>query len=293
MILIQVLINGLITGSIYALIAASFSLIYNIVKFMDMSQGAMFVVSAFSAYAFNTLLGADLILSFVLALLVTALTSVGVNKIVYKPLRERQSDSFILLLSSFGAFLFITAVVLLFFGADVKSFDLPALKGFEIFGVIITGMQVALIVTAIGMFLVLRVFMMRTRIGKSMRAVADSRTIASTVGINHERIVTATFLLAGILAGVAGILTGLEQHLEYGMGFSAIIKGLTASVVGGVGNVPAALVGGFLIGIVENVSVWFLPSGYRDAMTFLLLIVFLVIRPQGLFGLRKRGEVIG
>ena len=293
MVLEQLLVNGIIAGSIYALIAASFSLIYNIVKFMDLSPGAIFVVSSFSAFAFNILFGIDFFISLILALVVTALVGIGINKIVYKPLRDRKSDNFTLLLASFGVFLFITGVILLIFGAEVRTFGLPITKGHEFLGAIITNTQIILIVTSLVLFSILHSLMKKTKLGKSMRAVADNKQIASTLGINVERTITITFIISAILAGVAGILVGLEQNLEHAMGFPAILKGITASVVGGIGHVPAALAGGFLIGIIENIGIWFLPSGYKDAIAFVILIIFLLFRPRGLFGVKTREEVSG
>ena len=126
-----------------------------------------------------------------------------------------------------------------------------------------------------------------------MRATSDDRQIASTLGINTERTIAMTFITASWLAGIAGILIALEQNLGHSMGFSVILKGLTASIVGGIGNVPAALVGGFLIGITENMGIWFLPSGYKDAIAFIILILFLLFRPKGLFGVKTREEISG
>lgn len=290
---IQLLINGIIAGAIYALMAASFSLIYNILKFMDLSPGALFVVSAFSAYVFNIVLGLNLFVSFALGLAVTAIFAIAIDKIVYKPLRKNNASNFILLLASFGVFLFVTGIILLIFGAEVKTFGLPITKGYEIFGAVITRIQITLIVSSLLLFLLLQFFMKATKLGKAMRALADDRQVASTLGINTERTIALTFIVSALLAGIAGILVALEQNLEHAMGFSVVLKGLTASIVGGIGNVTAALAGGFLIGIIENFGIWFLPSGYKDAIAFVILILFLLFRPRGLFGIKTREEVSG
>ncbi|MBS3166437.1 branched-chain amino acid ABC transporter permease [Candidatus Woesearchaeota archaeon] len=293
MVVTQLIVNGIIAGAIYALMAASFSLIFNIVKFMDLSPGAIFVVSAFAAYFFNVTLKLNFGVSFVLALVVAAVTGILINYLVYKPLRDKKASTFIILLASFGVFLFVTGVILLLFGAEVRTFGLPITKGYEFFGAIITKVQIVLIVTALILFLLLYLFMKFTRLGKAMRATADHKQIASTLGINVEWTITKTFVIASLLTGVAGILVALEQNLEHSMGFVVILKGLTASVIGGIGNVPAALIGGFLIGIVENLGIWFLPSGYKDAIAFVILIVFLLFRPSGIFGVKTREEAGG
>ena len=293
MIVNQLLVNGIIAGAIYALMAASFSLIYNILKFMDLSPGALFVVSAFSAYVFNVVLGLNLFVSFVLGLIVTAIFAIAIDRIVYKPLRKNNASNFILLLASFGVFLFVTGIILLIFGAEVRTFGLPITKGYEIFGAAITGIQVILIAASLVLFLLLHIFMRTTRLGKAMRALADDKQVAATLGINVERTITITFIISAVLVGIAGILVALEQNLEHAMGFSVVLKGLTASIVGGIGNVPAALAGGFLIGIIENFGIWFLPSGYKDAIAFMILILFLLFRPRGLFGVKTREEASG
>ncbi len=293
MVLLQLLVNGIIAGAIYALMASSFSLIYNIIKFMDLSPGALFVVSAFSAYAFNILFGLNFLVSLILALIIVSILAILINKIVYKPLRNKNASNFILFLASFGVFLFITALILLIFGAEVRTFGLPITRGYEISGAIITKTQILLIVISLVLFLLLQLFMKTTKLGKAMRAIADDKQIASTLGINVEKTIAITFVISSLLTGIAGILVALEQNPEHTMGLSVILKGLTASIIGGIGNVPAALVGGFLIGIIENIGIWFLPSGYKDAIAFVILILFLLFRPKGLFGVKTREEASG
>ena len=293
MVFLQLLINGIIAGSIYALMAASFSLIFNIVKFMDLSPGAIFVVGAFSAYAFNVIFGLNIFLSIILALIISSLVTLLVNYLVYAPLRKKHADSFTLLLSSFGVFLAVTGFILLIFGADIKTFGLPVTKGLSFFTAIITPLQIILIASSLAFFILLQLLIRYTKIGKAMRAVADDKNVAATLGIDVNKTIGITFIFSSIFAGIAGILVAFEQNLEHSMGFGAVLKGITASIVGGIGNVPAALLGGFLIGIVENMGIWYLPSGYKDAIAFVILIIFLLFRPSGIFGSKTREEMSG
>lgn len=289
----QLIVNGLIAGAIYALIASSFSLIFNIIKFMDLSPGAIFVTAAFSAYAFNIILGLPFPIAVILALIVSITVSLLINKLVYQPLINKKSNSFTLLLASFGVFLIVTGFILLIFGAEVKTFGLPITKGYEVLGFIITKTQIILIITSFIIFIALHLFMKKTKLGKAMRAMSDNKQVASIVGIDVKKITNITFILAAFLASIAGILVALEQNLEHNMGFLVILKGLTASVIGGIGNVPAALIGGLIIGLVENIGIWYLPSGYKDAIAFVILIIFLIFRPKGLFGTKTREESSG
>lgn len=293
MVLSQLIINGIIAGAVYALIASSFSLVYNSVKFMDLSPGAIYAVGAFAAYLFNIILGVNIVVSVLLALCISIIVSLIINKIVYKPLRKGRSDNFTLLLASFGVFLAVTGFILLIFGPNMRTFGFPIEKGFSILGATITPVQITLIISALGLFVLLHLFMKYTKTGKAIRAVADDRNVASTLGINVERTISVVFIISALLAGAAGFLVALEYNLEHMMGFKAVLKGITASIVGGIGNIPAALIGGFLLGIVENLGIWYLPSGYKDAIAFVLLIVFLIFRPQGIFGSKTREEVSG
>jgi branched-chain amino acid transport system permease protein len=293
MILAQLIINGIIAGAIYALMASSFSLIFNIVKFMDLSLGALFVTGAFSAYTFNVVLGFPFFLAMLFALIFTVVIGMLINQFVYKYLRNKNATNFVFLLTSFGVFLFITGAILLFYGAEVKSFNNEISKGYEILGFIITRTQIELIAVSIILFIVLQIFMNYSKTGRAMRAMADDKSIASTLGINPEKMIVITSVIAALFAGIAGILVALEQNLEHTMGFNAILKGLTASIIGGVGNVPASILGGFLIGIVENIGIWYLPSGYKDAIAFALLIIFLLLRPHGLLGVKTREDKSG
>jgi len=293
MIISQLIVNGLIAGATYALIAASFSIIFNSLKFMDLSPGAFFVIAAFSVYSFHVIFGLDLFIAILIALLIVIIVALLVNMFVYRPLRKKKANSFIMLLVSFGVFLFLTGVILLIFGAELRSLGFPIVKGYEFFGIIITKFQIILVLTSLIIFALLNLFMKETKIGKAMRAVSDNKDIASTLGINFERFTNVIYAVSAILVGIAGVLIAVEQNLNHDMGFTVVLKGITASVVGGIGNIPAALIGGFLIGIVENLGIWFLPSGYKDAISFFILVLFLLFRPRGLFGVKTREEVSG
>lgn len=289
-VVIQLAINAIIAGAIYALVASSFSLVYNIVKFMDFSLGSIFVAAAFSAYAFSEIIGLNFFVSLALSLALIALIASITNSIVYKRLRKRKSDNFTLLLASFAVFLIINGIILLIFGAEVRTFSLSFNKTYEIYGAIITKMQLILIFASLLLFLLLQFFVKYTNTGKSMRAVADNKEIASTLGINVEKTIMLTFVISYVLAGIAGILVALEQSIEQSSGLSVILKSIIASIVGGIGNVAAALLGGFLVGFVESIGTFFLSSMYKDAITFLLLILFLLFKPNGLLGAKTRDD---
>lgn len=285
-ILPQLVVNSLIAGSIYALIASGFSLIYSVVKFLHLAHGAVFVIGAYVAYA---LLGLPFWLAIVIAIITSAFLGIIIDQIAYKPLRKRKSTNLAFLISSIGVFIFLQSLVQLIFGAEIKTLRTGQIqKGLEIFGAIITPTQIIILITAIALLILLHVFLKKSKLGKAMRAVADDKEVAQICGINPERIIAYTFLLGSALAGIAGILIGLEQNLEPTMGLGAMLKGITAAIVGGIGSVPGGMLGGYVIGFAENFGIWFLPSGYKDAISFVILLIFLLFRPKGLLGKWQR-----
>jgi len=157
-------------------------------------------------------------------------------------------------------------------------------------GAIITPLQIFIIITSFILLTLLFLFMKKTKIGKAMRAVADNKDVAAIVGISSEKIYKWSFIIGSAIAGIAGVLVSLEQNLEPTMGTGLIIKGFTAAIIGGIGNVPGAILGAFLLGLTENFGIWFLPSGYKDAIAFLLLFLFLLFRPNGILGIKRNSS---
>lgn len=292
-ILNQLIANGLIAGSIYALMAAGFSLMYSIQRFMNIAHGATYITGAFAAFWAAKILGLSFWIAFPIGIIAATVLGILINQLVYSPLQKEKEKDKALLLASFGVFLLVEAIILMLFGADVKSFGLPVKRGMDLLGAIVTPVQLVIIGSAPTLFILLWFFLRKTKIGKALRATADNETIASTMGINVKLMTFMTTGIGSALAGLAGILVALEQNLEHSMGMSAVLKGLTAAIIGGIGNVPAAILGGYLLGLAENLGIWYLPSGYKDAISFVILIIFLLFRPQGFFGIKKREEAGG
>ena len=179
-------------------------------------------------------------------------------------------------------------MILLFFGADVKTIGyLKIAKGIEFLGAIVTPLQIVIIVVSALLFTAFFFFMKKAKLGKAMRAVSDNKDAAEVVGISSEKIYAWSFVIGSAIAGIAAILVGLEQNLEPTMGTGLMIKGFTGAIIGGIGSVPGAILGSFLLGFAENFGIWFLPSGYKDAIAFAILFIFLLVRPQGILGRKK------
>ncbi|MDD4990002.1 MAG: branched-chain amino acid ABC transporter permease [Candidatus Pacebacteria bacterium] len=284
----QLLVNGLIAGAIYALVASGFSLIYSTCKFVHFAHGSVIAIAGYFLYLFFSLLGLNFWLAVVLAIVLAALFGLAINVLVYKKFRQRKASAVILLIASFALLILFESLILLFFGADVKTIGfIKIAKGLEFAGAIITPLQIVIIIVSGILFALLFLLMKKTKIGKAMRAVADNKQVSEICGISTEKIYNWVFIIGSSIAGAAGILVGLEQNLEPTMGTSLMIKGFTGAVIGGIDSVPGAILGSFLLGFVENFGIWFLPSGYKDAIAFIILFIFLLFRPQGILGKRE------
>lgn len=283
----QLILNGIIAGAIYALVATGFSLIYSVTKFLHFAHGAVLAFGAYTMYSFSVGIGLNFWLAVLLAVFSSVVLGVLMDLVVYKPLRKRNASSAVLLIASLALMILVNASILLFWGADVKT--VPVVNPvFDALGARITLIQLVIISVSALLLLGLWLLMKKTRLGKAMRAVADNRDVAKTVGINPERIYLYTFIIGSFLAGVAGVLIGIEQNLFPQMGISLAIKGFTGAVIGGLISVPGSVLGSFILGLAENIGIWWLPSGYKDAIAFFILFVFLLFRPEGLLGKKRR-----
>jgi branched-chain amino acid transport system permease protein len=287
-IFLQLLFNGLIAGSIYALVAAGFSLIYATNRFIHFAHGAMVTASAYFLYWLFVMLGVNFYLASILTVIFAGLLGWLTYVCFYKQLKKKKASNAVLLIASVGLLILLENLMLLLFGADVKTLNfLEINKGFEIGGAIITGLQIMIVVSALILLAGLFIFVRNSKLGKTMRAVADNPSLANILGINSDKIAQISFALGSAIAGFAAILIALEQNIEPTMGLNLIIKGFTGAIIGGATSLPGSILGSYLLGLVENFGIWYLPSGYKDAIAFVLLFLFLLIKPSGILGIRK------
>ncbi|KKP79947.1 MAG: hypothetical protein A2271_02775 [Candidatus Moranbacteria bacterium RIFOXYA12_FULL_35_19] len=287
-IFLQLLVNGIIAGAIYALVACGFSLIYSTNKFVHFAHGGVIALSAYFLFWLFSIVGLNFVAAIFLTILFSALLGYLLNKFFYKPFRAKKSSASILLVASIALLILLESIALLLFGADVKTIDfIKTNQGIEVAGAIITPLQLIIILISVLSFFCLYLLMKKTKIGKAMRAVADNKDVAEIVGISSEKIYSWSFVIGSAMAGIAAILISLEQNITPTMGTNLMIKGFTGAIIGGVGSVPGAILGSFLLGLVENFGIWFLPSGYKDAIAFILLFAFLLFRPQGILGIKN------
>jgi len=283
--LTQLLVNGIIAGSIYALIAIGFTVIYRTVKFFHFAHGVVYTAGAYFAYTLIISLHLNFALSFFLAIILAGLLGIVIDRCVYLPLRKRNASNLIFLLASFGVVIFIQNLIQLIYGAQILTIRTgPVKEGHHFLGAVITDIQILILAVSIILMIFIWFFIQRTKKGKAMRAVSDDSIAANVVGINPEKIILTSFAIGSALAGAAGILISFETNIEPTMGFSALLKGVIACIIGGIGNIPGAVLGGFFLGLAENLGIWKISAGWKDAIAFVILILFLLLRPTGLLG---------
>jgi len=289
----QLILNGIIAGSIYALIAIGFTVIYRTVKFFHFAHGVVYTAGAYFAYTLVISSHLNFILSFFLSIVLAAILGIAIDRCVYHPLRRQNASNLIFLLASFGVFIFLQNLIQLIYGAQILTIRTgPIKEGHHFLGAVITDIQILILVVSIILMVLLWLFIQKTKLGKAMRAVSDDPIAANIVGINPERIILTSFAMGSALAGAAGILISFETNIGPTMGFSALLKGIIASIIGGIGSIPGAVLGGFFLGLAENLGIWKISAGWKDCIAFVILIVFLLIRPWGFLGTKTEKDTI-
>lgn len=304
------IVLGVAQGAVYALIALGYTLVYGILRMINFAHGEVFMAGAFGSYFFadawkdSGFMDDQIWLSLVLLALIAIVVSVGVavllERIAYRPLRG--APRLVPLITAIGASLFLQNTFRGLFGSQTRGYPKPTgLEGtWSVLGIPIQKVQVIVLVVAAVAMVVLTLFVSRTKTGKSMRAAAEDQEIASLMGINVDRVIVTTFVVGGILAGIAGVLFALTfGNISYFMGFAPGITAFTAAVLGGIGSISGAAIGGLLIGVLQSVGPALLLTGInvpspfqlKDVVTFLILITVLIFRPGGILGTGEAEKV--
>lgn len=291
--LIQQIINGVSLGSIYALIALGYTMVYGIIKLINFAHGEIYMLGAYIGYFCMTNLNLGFLPSLIISMVLCTLIGIGIEKIAYKPLRN--ATRIAVLITAIGVSLFIQYGTMFFVGAGVRTF--PPMSGFitrrfEFGDVVINMQQIMIVAITIFLMIVLQFIVRKTRIGKSMRAVSLDSDAAQLMGINVNTTISFTFALGSALAGAAGIMVGVYYNsINPLMGTMPGLKAFVAAVFGGIGIIPGAMLGGYLIGIIEVLVSGYGNSMYRDAVVFGILILVLIIKPTGILGKNVREKV--
>jgi branched-chain amino acid transport system permease protein len=294
---VQELVNGLTQGALYALIALGYSMVYGVLKLLNFAHGDLYMIGAFIGYFViqwfggSTALVAPVpVVIFVMLVLAgggCGVLGVVIERFAYRPLRD--APRIAPLITALGVSFFLENAALLLWGASYRSYNTSAFvsfsSGIHIGPLNIDNMRIMVIVLSVALMLGLRLLVDRTALGRSMRAVAIDREAAEMLGINVDFTISATFFIGSVLAGVAGVMAGLVFNQIYTLiGFVAGLKAFTAAVVGGIGSIAGAVLGGFVIGVAESMITGYISSTYTNLLVFGILIIVMLLRPSGLLG---------
>ena len=293
------LVAGLTIGSLYALLALGYTMVYGILKLLNFAHGDVYMMGAYVGYYVLIALGGSaspsvsmavlFALMFGAAMLFCGVLGVVIERFAYRPLRR--APRIAPLISALGVSFFLQQTAVLLFGPIPKQYDTYSLDDGKFFDSVSIGnlriqyAQLLVIVSAIVLMAALTLFVRRTTVGKAMRATSVDLEAASMMGINVDRVIAVTFLIGSALAGAAGVMTGLVfQNINPYMGFGAGLKAFTAAVVGGIGNIQGAMLGGMVIGVAEQLTIGYLSSAFQDLIVLSVLIIFMLFRPTGILG---------
>ena len=293
----QELVNGITTGALYALVALGFSMVYGVLKLLNFAHGDLYMVGAFIGYFVLQLSGGPLalripvpllvVIMFVVAAALVGGLGVAIERFAYRPLRN--APRIAPLITAIGISFFLENAALLLFGSQFRVYNTSEFisfsSGIRIGSVSIDSVQITVLLLGLVLMVGLRLLVNKTKLGRQMRAVASDREAAEMLGINVTFTIAATFFLGSALAGVAGVMSGLLfNQVTNTIGFIAGLKAFTAAVVGGIGSLPGAMLGGLLLGIAESFITGYVSSTYTNLFVFALLIAVMLVRPRGLLG---------
>jgi branched-chain amino acid transport system permease protein len=282
---VQQLANGVMLGSTYALVAIGYALVFGVLRVLHLAHGEVFMVGAFVGVQAVIWLNVGPFVALIGGLIGAAVLGILLELTAFRPIRRRNGSFLAPIVSSIGAGLVLQEIMTKIFGAEQIGFpEQFASRVYDLGLVSISGAQLFILAVAFASMAVLHLFVTRTRHGMAMRATAENLEVASILGINVDSVILLTFVVASALAGIAGVLIGLNYNaISPFMGIDMTTKGLAVMLIGGLGSIYGAMAGGLLLGVVEVISVAYLASSYRDAFAFCLMILVLLLRPRGLF----------
>lgn len=291
--LLQQIINGITIGSIYALVAIGFTMVFGVLELTNFSNSSLYMFGAYVTYLLYAGTGLNFFAAFALSIVITGLLGYSIDRFALRQLRKKRAPRLSGLITTLGMSMVIDNAIMVFCGTDSKSFT-----NFLDFGkiyvgnAIITWTQIIILIVAFALMIALSVTVYKTKIGKAMTAIAQNQDASKLMGIDTNKVISLTFVISGFLACIAGTMVAMYySSIETTMGSSIGTKIFAAAILGGVGILPGAVVGGLLLGIVETMVSAYISMGYRDAISFTILIVVLLIMPNGLFGKKAINKV--
>jgi neutral amino acid transport system permease protein len=282
--LLQYFVNGIILGGIIGLTAIGLSLVYGILRLANFAHGDYLTLGAYLAFFYSASLGLNIFLAFLAAVTTASIFGVVIDKIVWKPMRTRGAGLITLLITSIGVAFVLRNLIIVIWGNALRNYGYKVEEGISAFGFRITHIQIWIIVSAFLIMFLVHYLLSYTKLGKAMRAASDNIDLAEVSGIDVERVITWTWVIAAALAAIGGIMLGLDTHIKPVMGWSLLLPIFAAVILGGIGNPYGAIAGGMVIGMGQELSVAILPANYKPAVSFAIMILILFYRPKGIFG---------
>ena len=286
--LIQLLANGIVMGSIYALVALGFALVYNTTRIFHIAYAVVYMVSAYMVFSFYRQLQFPLFFSFLLAILFTVGLSLIIELFIYRPLVKKGSSLNIIMISSIGVMIVVINLVAMFYGNETKIINPEISQSISIGKIILTYTQVYQFVISLILMGVFLILLKRSQFGVRTRALRDDDQLCTVFGMDINKLRLSLFALSAFFAAVGGGLVAYDVGMDPYVGLPMLLTAVVALIIGGIGRFEAPILGGFIIGILQSLAVWTFSSRWQDAVTFTLLIVFLMFRPQGLLGEKQR-----
>ena len=285
----QQLVNGITLGSVYALIAVGYTMVYGVIQLINFAHGEIYMMGAFLSFTMVSSMGMNFWVAFPVTIVLCSILGMLLDVVAYRPLR--QAPRLAALITAIGMSLFLQNLALIIWGSQIKAFPVATLP--RIFSypavtmgeIVISWLQVFILVVAFGMMAALHTIIHYTRVGTAMRAIAQDKVTASLMGINVNRVISFTFAIGSAMGGVAGILVGMYYNAIWPtMGYIAGIKAFAAAVLGGIGSVPGAMLGGGILGMAEVMGAGYISSAYRDGIAYAVMILVIIFKPSGLMG---------
>ena len=290
--LIQLLVNGIISGCVYALVAMGFGLIYSSTGIFHFAHGIVYTAGAYLLYLFFNNLEIGILPSILLSLAGATLLGILIEMFIYSPLRKKQAAPAIYIISSLGVYIFLQNLIALIFGSEPKILFPGVGKTYHLGSIILSQTQILQAVAFVILFFVFYIFLTKTRWGKALRGLSNNPLLAEVVGIDVKKARIIAFGVGSFLAGVGAVVVSLDIGMDPHIGLSMFLVAAVAVIVGGVKTLAGAALGGLLLGIIQSLVIWAASARWQDMAVFAILIIFLLFRPQGIMGKRRRIEEI-
>ena len=288
--MLQFVANGLCKGAIFAIVAMGFGLIYTTSGVFHLALGATYTLAAYFLFGLLVYLKMPMLLSLCISLLAAATVGILIERLVYRPIVRHNATSAVMMISSLGVYILVVNLLVIICGNESRILRSGAGKTIDIWGITLTQIQVTQVIVAVLVIVLYLLFLRYTHLGRICRAVADDSILASVLGVKVEGTRLVVFAVGSLLAAIGAVLVAIDVGMDPYMGFPALLAAAVACIVGGLHRFTAPALGGFLLGMIQSLVVWQTSTKWESAVTFTILIAFLLLRPQGLLGIRKRIE---